>query len=246
MTFPHWSRVTLYTSTRVFAECYVFVKQSHGPVYCASVAGGPLLPKLRGYFAEFLNEVSLARLGICHPPTCVGFGTDSDSIPRSFSREYGIAGFGGKPPHRRASASRGADLPAPRPARLDAPSIWPRRQPTADPIGKNSGRRHGNVDPSSIGYALRPRLRNRLTLGGRTCPRKPWNSGGRDFHPAFRYSCPHSRPHALHRTSRSGFGAHGALLYHSAKTAGPRLRHPVYSRSFSAQDLSTSQLLRTV
>ena len=29
-----------------------------------------------------------------YPPTCVGFGTDSNSIPRSFSREYGIAGFG--------------------------------------------------------------------------------------------------------------------------------------------------------
>ena len=38
--------------------------------------GGPLLPKLRGYVAEFLNEVSLARLGILYHPTCVGFGTD--------------------------------------------------------------------------------------------------------------------------------------------------------------------------
>ncbi len=33
---------------------------------------GPLLPKLRGQIAEFLNEVSLARLGIFYPPTCVG------------------------------------------------------------------------------------------------------------------------------------------------------------------------------
>ena len=33
---------------------------------------GPLLPKLRGYFAEFLREVSLARLGLLDPPTCVG------------------------------------------------------------------------------------------------------------------------------------------------------------------------------
>jgi hypothetical protein len=38
---------------------------------------GPLLPKLRGYVAEFLNEVSLARLGIFYLPTCVGFGTVS-------------------------------------------------------------------------------------------------------------------------------------------------------------------------
>ncbi len=32
----------------------------------------PLLPKLRGHFAEFLNEGSLARLRILSLPTCVG------------------------------------------------------------------------------------------------------------------------------------------------------------------------------
>ena len=34
--------------------------------------GAPLLPKLRGNFAEFLNEGSLARLRILTLPTCVG------------------------------------------------------------------------------------------------------------------------------------------------------------------------------
>ena len=34
--------------------------------------GAPLLPKLRGYFAEFLREVSLARLSLFDSPTCVG------------------------------------------------------------------------------------------------------------------------------------------------------------------------------
>ena len=32
----------------------------------------PLLPKLRGQFAEFLNESSLERLRILSSPTCVG------------------------------------------------------------------------------------------------------------------------------------------------------------------------------
>ena len=32
----------------------------------------PLLPKLRGYFAEFLNEGSIERLRILSSPTCVG------------------------------------------------------------------------------------------------------------------------------------------------------------------------------
>jgi hypothetical protein len=36
--------------------------------------GAPLLPKLRGQFAEFLNQGSLDRLGILYLPTCVGLG----------------------------------------------------------------------------------------------------------------------------------------------------------------------------
>ena len=35
-------------------------------------AEAPLLPKLRGQFAEFLNVVSLAHLGLLDPSTCVG------------------------------------------------------------------------------------------------------------------------------------------------------------------------------
>ena len=34
--------------------------------------GAPLLPKLRGQFAEFLNGESHERLRILIPPTCVG------------------------------------------------------------------------------------------------------------------------------------------------------------------------------
>ncbi len=32
----------------------------------------PLLPKLRGHFAEFLNQDSLERLRLLASPTCVG------------------------------------------------------------------------------------------------------------------------------------------------------------------------------
>jgi hypothetical protein len=34
----------------------------------------PLLPKLRGQFAEFLNQSSPDRLSILYLPTCVGLG----------------------------------------------------------------------------------------------------------------------------------------------------------------------------
>ena len=33
----------------------------------------PLFPKLRGQFAEFLNNISLVRLRLFASPTCVGF-----------------------------------------------------------------------------------------------------------------------------------------------------------------------------
>jgi len=45
--------------------------------------------------------------------------------------------------------------------------------------------RYGNINPLSIDYACRPRLRSRLTLGGLACPRNPWSFGGRVSHPSF-------------------------------------------------------------
>ena len=52
--------------------------------------GAPLIPKLRGYFAEFLNEGYLDHLSILYLPTCVGFGTGTRFLPRGFSWRYGV------------------------------------------------------------------------------------------------------------------------------------------------------------
>jgi hypothetical protein len=52
--------------------------------------GAPLLPKLRGYFAEFLNEGYLDHLSILYLSTCVGFGTGTHVLPRGFSRRHGF------------------------------------------------------------------------------------------------------------------------------------------------------------
>ncbi len=56
--------------------------------------GAPLLPKLRGNFAEFLNEGFLDRLGILYPPTCVGlgYGLRASSL-LGFSWQHGISDF---------------------------------------------------------------------------------------------------------------------------------------------------------
>ena len=81
LTFRHRAGVSPYTSAYALAETCVFSKQSDGPFLCGprqlteqagSPSRAPLLPKLRGHFAEFLSHVSLDRLGILFPPTCVG------------------------------------------------------------------------------------------------------------------------------------------------------------------------------
>ena len=82
----------------------------------------------------------------------------------------------------------------------------------------------GNINPLPIGYALGPRLRSRLTLGGLTFPRKPCAFGGRASHPSCRYSFRHTHLLALHRSSpvrlRCGHGRSPT----TGLAAYPRLR----------------------
>ena len=59
-----------------------------------------------------------------------------------------------------------------------------------------------NINQLSIDYAYRPRLRSRLTLGGRAFPRNPWTFGGGDSH--------------------STFATHTGILTRAASTAGLR------------------------
>ena len=109
MTFRHRAGVSPYTSSCDLAEACVFGKQSLGPFLCGLLELGsakdrhpteaPLLPKLRGNFAEFLNEGFLDRLGILYPPTCVGFGTGTRNLPRGFSRGHGFRDFRQTSPH---------------------------------------------------------------------------------------------------------------------------------------------------
>jgi len=70
------SRLGLFTAT---PSCYIRVG-----LYTTGV---PLLPKLRGDFAEFLSESCLAHLGILYQPTCGGlrYGYPIISIAKIFS-----------------------------------------------------------------------------------------------------------------------------------------------------------------
>ena len=72
LTFQHRAGVTPYTSSYDLAESCVFDKQLPGPFHCGLLTEAPLLPKLRGQYAEFLNNPSPAGLRILSSSTCVG------------------------------------------------------------------------------------------------------------------------------------------------------------------------------
>ena len=76
-----------------------------------------------------------------------------------------------------------------------------------------------------IAYALRPRLRSRLTLGGRTFPRNPWDFGEMEFNHLYRYLCLHSHSQALHGRLPFHFVALGTLSYPSVLLRKPWLRY---------------------
>ncbi len=102
-----------------------------------------------------------------------------------------------------------------------------------------------NLHLLSIGYALRPRLRSRLTQGRSALPWKPWIFGRKDSH----------LPLATHSgilSSRSSTAPYRYSFYESAmllyQCINTFLSFGVVfqPRTFSAQDLSTSELLRTL
>ena len=102
-----------------------------------------------------------------------------------------------------------------------------------------------NFNLLSIGYAFRPRLRPRLTQGRSALPWKPWIFGRKDSH----------LPLATHSgilssiQSTAPFGTASSRMQCSSTNV---LRtflsfgSVFQPRTFSAQDLSTSELLRTL
>ena len=105
----------------------------------------------------------------------------------------------------------------------------------------------GILNQIGIDYSLRPRLSTRLTLGGRTFPRNPWDLGEPEFNRLYRYLCLHSHSQALHGRLPFHFVALGTLSY-PATLASCSHGFGIWlkSRSFSAQFRSMGQLLRTV
>ena len=100
LTFQHRAGVSPYTSSFDLAETCVFAKQSLGPFHCGLLSQAPLIPKLRGQLAEFLNNPSPVGLRIFFLSTCVGlryglrllytqlFSPSSKLTSRSFAVPY--------------------------------------------------------------------------------------------------------------------------------------------------------------
>ncbi len=122
----------------------------------------PLLPKVRGQFAEFLSEGSLVHLSLLDQPTCVGlrygqdtvslaaFRASSGSVPSAAPCGVACASPLGQ---RQGGFAAPGSLPACRAL------ISPRNVPDWAPHRSNDWPWYGNVYPLSIGFPIRVRLR---------------------------------------------------------------------------------------
>ena len=138
LTFQHRAGVSPYTSSFELAETCVFDKQSLGPFHCNPFEltgpqgslhsiGVPLLPKLRGHFAEFLNEgYSRAPEDTLLAYLCRFAVRAPISLARGFSWQYGISEFVTLCFHSpsRLRINNSADLPT------ESPYTLGRTQPT--------------------------------------------------------------------------------------------------------------------
>ena len=148
--------------------------------FSAASPEAPLLPKLRGYFAEFLNNTSPAGLRIFSSSTCVGL---------RYGYIWNDSGFSWQPAHvlryfyfapRHAFGLQGG-FAYPTPPALGPVFPFPALLPFLCPHSSLiTGCR--NLHLLSIDYGSRPRLRSRLTRGRSALPRKPWIFGRKDSH----------------------------------------------------------------
>ena len=97
----------------------------------------------------------------------------------------------------------------------------------------------------SIDYALRPRLRSRLTQGRSALPWIPWIFGRKDSHLTL---ATHSGILSSHKSTSPSGDASALWQCSPTNVLKTFLSFGVVfqPRSFSAQDLSASELLRTL
>ena len=151
------------------------------PILCGLPAQAPLLPKLRGHFAEFLDNASPVGLGILSPSTCVGLRYGCVTSHSGFSRHaLRMLRYSLFASRRGPGSAWRIFLPGPSPACAGSSvsrHILLRMRPRSSVMTQ-----YRNVNLLSIGYASRPRLRPRLPQGRSALPWKPWIFGRKDSH----------------------------------------------------------------
>ena len=150
------------------------------PILCGPLLRAPLLPKLRGHFAEFLNNASPVGLRILSSSTCVGLRYGYSTNYSGFSRHKAYVlpylYFG---PHHAFGLCGGFAYRTP----ASLIPVFPL------PAHAYFMRPHSsvilqcrNLNLLSIGYVFPPLLRPRLTQGRSALPWKPWIFGLKDSH----------------------------------------------------------------
>ena len=148
--------------------------------FSAASLEAPLLPKLRGYFAEFLNNTSPAGLRILSSSTCVGL---------RYGYIWNNSGFSRQPAHV-LRYSHFAPLHVfgswdgfafPTPLTLGPVFPFPAHALFLRPHS-SVHMQYRNLHLLSIDYDSRPRLRPRLTQSRSALLWKPWIFGHKDSH----------------------------------------------------------------
>ncbi len=103
-----------------------------------------------------------------------------------------------------------------------------------------------NINLLSIAYALRPRLRSRLTLSRLALLRNPWAFGGGVSHSSFVTHASILTSQASTAGLRRRFTGQGTLPYHSACAKSVASAPSLSPVTLSAPDHLTSELLRTL
>ena len=148
--------------------------------FSAACSQAPLLPKLLGHFAEFLNNASSVGLRILSSSTCVGLRYGCAINYSSFSRHMAhmlpYCSFG---PHHVFALPYGFSFrtAAPLVRGFPFPAHAFHMRPCSSVVSQ-----YRNLNLLSIGYAFRPHLRPRLPQGRSALPWKPWIFGREDSH----------------------------------------------------------------
>ena len=139
----------------------MFLLNSCLSLFTATTLVAPLIPKLRGYFAEFLNNASSVGLRILSSSTCVGlrygYIINNSGFSRQLAHTLRYLKFA---PHHAFGLCDGFANHTPSSLAPGIPNLA-----CAFPLRPHSSviMQYRNLNLLSIDYAFQPRLRPRLT-----------------------------------------------------------------------------------